>query len=99
MSRSGPRPHCWKHQGEIPHRQHLAWLQMRAQANYRREVFELTLEDFQHLWADHWHKKGRSNADYCLARIDSQGPWRLDNVACMPRIDHLRRQKTLIQEK
>lgn len=99
MSRSGPRPHCWKVQGEIPHAQHLAWLQMRAQANYRREIFALSFEEFQRLWAGNWDRKGRGSEDYCLTREDPDGAWIWGNVICMPRIDHLRRQRAYKSEK
>lgn len=99
MPRSGIRPHCWKVQGEIPHAQHLAWLQMRAQANYRKEIFLLTFEDFQMLWAGFWNRKGRGTDDYCLTREDPNGAWERSNVLCMPRVEHLRRQKLYKQDK
>ena len=93
MARTDPRPHLWKVQGEIPHKQYLVWLQMRAQANYRKELFLLTFEEFQQLWLGNWERKGRSNTDYCLTREDPDGAWILGNVVCIPRIEHLRRQK------
>lgn len=99
MPRTGTRPHVWKVKGEIPHQQHLAWLQMRAQANFRKEKFELTFEQFQELWKDHWHQKGRGTNDYCLTRDDPDGDWTIDNVRCLPRIDHLRRQKYYKMER
>jgi hypothetical protein len=93
MPRTGTRPHVWKVQGEIPHQQYCAFLQARAQANFREECFELTFEQFQTLWQDHWHQKGRGSADYCLTREDPEGAWTIDNVIVMPRVDHLRRQR------
>lgn len=93
MPRQGPRPHVWKVKGEIPHQQYCAWLQARAQASYRSESFELTFEQFQALWAEHWHQKGRQSQDYCLTRIDPDGAWCEGNVEAMPRLDHLRRQR------
>lgn len=93
MPRSGPRPHTWKVQGELNHQQYLAFLQMRAQAQFRGETFALSFEDFQQLWLGHWDQKGRGSGQYCLTRKDPKGKWTLDNVVCMPRIEHLRRQK------
>lgn len=93
MPRTGARPHVWKVKGEIPHQQYCAFLQARAQASYRGESFELTFEQFQALWGDLWHKKGRGSADYCLTREDPEGSWTIDNVLAMPRIEHLRRQR------
>ncbi len=93
MPRQGPRPHVWKVQGEIPHKQYCAFLQMRAQANFRGESFRLTFEDFQNLWQEHWHLKGRGSEAYCLTREDPEGAWEMANVNCIPRIEHLRRQR------
>lgn len=93
MSKKGPRPHLWKVQGEIPHQQYLVWLQMRAQANYRKEVFALSFEDFQRLWLGRWEQKGRASGDYCLTRDDPDGAWIIGNVQCLTRAEHLRRQK------
>ena len=92
MPRSGPRPHCWKVQGAENHEQYCAWLQMKAQAQYRKETFELTFSDFQLLWQGRWQQKGRGSGQYCLTRQDPTGAWNLDNVLCMPRVEHLRRQ-------
>ena len=98
MPRTGPRPQCWKVPGEIPHQQYLAFLQMRAQANYRKETFNLTFEDFQQLWLGKWDQKGRSNTSYCLTRIDPNGSWDRSNTQCILRVEHLQRQKLYKQE-
>ena len=99
MPRSGPRPHCWKVQGELNHQQYLAFLQMRAQANYRGERFILTFEEFQSLWQTNWDSKGRGADDYCLTRKNPTGDWCLDNVQCVRRVEHLRRQKLYKKDK
>jgi len=93
MPRSGPRPHTWKVQGDIPHQQHCAWLKMKAQAQFRGEPFMLTLEEYQLLWMGMWHRKGRGSDDYCLTREDPEGAWVVGNVYCIPRVEHLRRQR------
>lgn len=93
MPRSGPRPNSWKVKGEIPHQQHIAWHRMRAQAIYRGEAWDLPFEDFQTLWRDHWHERGRDVSNYCLTRIDDQQAWSLNNCQCVLRIDHLRRHR------
>ena len=93
MSRTGLRPHTWKVQGEVPHRQYCCWLQMRAQAQYRGEQFLLTFEDFQRLWQQHWDCRGRGSTDYCLTREDPEGAWDIENTRCVERGEHLRRQR------
>jgi hypothetical protein len=99
MPKTGLRPHTWKIQGEIPHQQYLAWLQSRAQASYRKEPFELTFEQYQELWQGFWDRKGRSINDYCLSRLDPSGSWAVSNLAVMPRLEHIRRQKEFTMEK
>jgi hypothetical protein len=86
------RPNTWKVKGDIPHAQYECYLQMRAQASFRGDLFLLTFEQYQELWRDRWHLKGRGSNDYCLNRIDPQGPWEVGNVECYTRREHLRRQ-------
>ena len=93
MSRKGPRPHTWKVQGEEPHKQYIAWLRAKAQANFRKEVWLLSFEEFQKVWLGYWTRRGRSSTNYCLSREDVSGAWAIGNVSCCPRIDYLRRQR------
>lgn len=99
MPRTGPRPHCWKVQGDIPHKQYLAFLQMRAQANYRNETFELLFEEYQDAWKSKWDMKGRGADDYCLTRIDATQAWAKNNVECIPRRQHLINSGKIKKEK
>jgi len=91
MPRTGPRPKAWKVQGEIQHTQHTAWHRQRSQAHYRKEEWLLPFEDFQLLWSDHWHLRGKSNTSYCMSRRDPTEPWQLGNAEVIPRIEHLKR--------
>lgn len=93
MPKSGPRPHCWKVQGELNHEQYIAWLRMKAQAQFRKEPWALSFEEFQGIWHSHWDLRGRGSKDYCLTRVDPEGSWSKDNTACMMRCEHLRRQR------
>ena len=90
MPRPGPRPHVWVIKDELQRKKYYCYLQQRAQAQFRNERFELTFDDFQNLWADHWHQRGRHSQDYCLTRIDPEGAWNNDNVHCIPRVEHIR---------
>lgn len=93
MARSGLRPHTWKHQGEIPHKQHIAWMRAKAQAHYRNEEWSLTLEEFQEVWLGRWTRRGRGTNDYVMSRMDPERGWHMDNVACIERIEYLKRQR------
>ena len=92
MSNRKLRPHTWKVQGEIPHKQYIAWMRAKAQANYRNEVWLLSFDDYQRLWQGHWERRGRGTQDYVMMREDHQGAWALGNVQVTQRYDYLRRQ-------
>jgi hypothetical protein len=92
MTKLGPRPHTWTYQDPIKHVQHTAWMRQRAQAHYRREEWELTLEQWILIWGELWHNRGRASTDYCLTRKDPELPWDTENTVCMVRREHLQRK-------
>jgi hypothetical protein len=93
MSRQGPRPHTWKYQDPLEHLQHVAWMRMKAQADFRGEPWDFSFEDFKTVWGPHWPNRGRASEDYCLTRCDYEMPWSITNVECIRRIDHLKRNR------
>lgn len=93
MPRKGQRPHTWKIPGQVPHAQYIAWQRAKAQANFRKEHWRISFEEFQTLWQGLWDRRGRGNGDFCLTREDPDGDWAVENVECIPREEHLRRQK------
>jgi hypothetical protein len=93
MPRTGIRPHTWIIQGDIPHKQYTAWLRSKAQANFRKEVWLLSFEDYQRLWCLHWQFRGRGREDYVMSREDHQGAWVLGNVQVTRRYEYLKRQR------
>lgn len=99
VGRTGPRPNAWKVKGEIPHKQHIAWLRAKAQAEFRGEVWTLTFDEYQQLWAEQWHNRGRKPENYCLTRYDSEQPWNTTNSVVMNRREHLQRQRQLATER
>jgi len=70
----------------------MGWSRMKAQAKYRNEGWDLTWEQYQDIWMDKWHLKGRGSEDLCLTRIDWAGSWTIDNVSLVFRLDHLKKQ-------
>jgi hypothetical protein len=84
--KSGPDP--------LQHEMYYAWAKHRSQAHYRKETYLLTYEDWQQIWANpaDFLNRGRHPEDLTLTRCDPTGPWSLDNVEVMVRIDHLRRE-------
>ena len=66
-----------------------AFLKHRSQARYRGESYELTWEDWEHLWDDSsWQLRGQRIGDLCLTRIDFAGEWAIHNVIVCTRKDH-----------
>ena len=70
----------------------MSWLRMKAQAKYRNEGWDLTWEQYQEVWEGKWHMKGRGSDQLCLTRIDWAGPWNINNISIVFRLEHLRRQ-------
>jgi hypothetical protein len=94
MSRKGPRPHTWRYQDPVVHVKHIAWMRMKAQADFRGEPWSLSFEEYQELWGEHWHRKGRGSDEYCMTRQDPDAAWDKDNAVVLRRADSLRLAQT-----
>lgn len=81
----GPRPDLQKYKPGVECDMRLAFTQMRAQCKYRHELFNITWEDFQAVWQDHWHNRGRASHNVCLKRIDVDHPWDISNIRMITR--------------
>lgn len=68
----------------ITHDKYYAWLKHRSQANYRKEHYELTWEDWQELWTpEKWEKRGRGSKDLCLRRKNLNLGWTRTNCVVL----------------
>ena len=56
------------------------FVRARAQAWYRNEEWDLTVEEYIEMWDEHYDNKGRGKEDYAWTRIDQEGPWTKDNI-------------------
>jgi hypothetical protein len=90
-----PRPYRYHFRDDTLREQHFAYNKMKSQAVFRKEEWELTLEDFFALWHDHWRDRGRSIHNVVLARIDADRPWHKDNAEIIPRWEHIQRVAAL----
>lgn len=93
--RNAPRPQVWvigADAGEYKHSMYLPWLRARAQANFRKEPWTLTFEEFYEMWKDLWPQRGRKSEDYCMTREDPEGTWDKDNTVVITRLEQLKRQ-------
>jgi hypothetical protein len=88
----GLQPHRWKTGPDpLTHEKFRGWHQHRSQAIFRKEPYELSFEDFEHIWGVLWHQKGRHKDDYCLTRQDRTQPWTRTNTQVVPRGEHATR--------
>jgi hypothetical protein len=69
-----------------------AYVRFVCQARFRKEENNLTLEQFNTLWADPkmWAKRGRAIDCPTMTRIDYEKPWSLDNIIIVDRLEQLR---------
>jgi hypothetical protein len=86
-------PHKWV-TGPDPlrHEKYYAYLKHKSQAQYRKEEYNLTWEEWEDIWKDDadWFARGRSSNDLSLVLLDRKRPWQADNVKLMKRIDYLK---------
>lgn len=76
---------------EFDRRRRIAFLRMRAQAEFRNEHWMLTWQDFCDFWhsEDLFSMRGRDHDSLILSRKDPYGPWALWNCHIKPRKDHV----------
>jgi hypothetical protein len=65
-------------------------LKRRAQARFRGEDWLITPHEYIRLWRedDRYQRQGRHSSDLCMARIDHEKSWTLDNVHFITRYEH-----------
>jgi len=90
----GSFPENWKSGPEpIMHEMYYAWSKHRAQANFRKEPYELTWDDWRVIFAntDDFLNRGRQQESIVLTRRDVGGAWSLDNCELITRYEQLLR--------
>lgn len=91
--RRAPRPHIWiTGPNEFKHDMYHPWQVSKAQANFRKEGWTLTFDEFFELWRGHWHNRGREPDNMCMTRKDKNDAWSQDNVEIITRKEHLQNQ-------
>ena len=88
----GLRPHLWKTGPSLErHMMFVAWMNMKAQARFRHEAWQLTFEQFESEWAGRWSQRGRGSTDLCMIRVDILLPWSPSNIEVIARHEHCAR--------
>jgi len=73
-------------------KRHRAYTRHLCQCRYRREEFDLTLQDWSDFWPDAktWSQRGRSVNSLCMTRIDPEKPWSRSNCCLLTRENQLK---------
>lgn len=75
-----------KYQEPLKYKKFIDFLKSRAQANFRKEPWELSEQQFFRIWSDERYlRKGRGSIDLCMTRIDPDDSWREGNIAVLNR--------------
>lgn len=78
----------------LRHEKYYAWLKHRSQANYRKEEYSLTWEQWEELWSDErWFSRGRTIESLCLQQIEPGEGWHISNVEVVTRRKHFADKK------
>lgn len=73
---------------------HLEWVRFHCQCRFRKEECDITWPQFQLLWGDQFHKRGRSGDDLVLTRRDVELPWTLNNAEVITRREQIIRKNS-----
>jgi hypothetical protein len=82
----GPAPYAWIYKDPVDHWRHRSFLRSRSQAWFRKEGWELSIEDYFDLWQPElWAQRGRQPEQLCMVRRDVTQPWSKDNCLIVKR--------------
>lgn len=88
------RPQMWvigSDAGSYKHSMYHPWQLSRAQANFRKEEWNLSFEEYYELWKDDWSNRGRLPENMCMTREDPEKAWDASNTVIVTRYEHLMR--------
>lgn len=97
---AGPKPHRWL-TGPDPqrHDMYVPYLKSRAQANYRGELWDLTFEQWEAIWAGRFTQRGRSADSLCMIMDDPDRGWCVGNAMIVTRREQLQRMAFIRMQK
>lgn len=80
-----------RYKDQFLHDCNLAFVRSRAQARFRNEPWDLTLEQYMVFWRDEdrWGQRGRKPHDLVLTRLDPDEAWDKDNCCIITRQQQL----------
>ena len=97
---TGPRPHTWiAGTDPVRHDQYNAWLKARSQAWFRKEIWEITFEQWVKLWGVLWPMRGRHRHCVMLMKQRWQEPWSMTNAHLVNRDQFHQAQARIKQQR
>jgi hypothetical protein len=90
-----PKPHVWL-TGPDPerHKLYVPFLKQKAQAMFRKELWDLTFDQWEALWDGRFHLRGRRSDDLCMTMSDPDLGWTTTNAVIVTRREQLKQQMT-----
>lgn len=90
-----PNPNVWNTGPDpVQHDKYYSYLKHRSQAKFRGEHYELTWEQWDHMWTvDKWMARGRGRSDLCLTRLDCEKGWTVCNIQIVTKQNYLKSKK------
>jgi hypothetical protein len=76
----------------IDREKHMGFLKNRVQSRFRKEPWDLTIEQYFLLWPDDlWQQRGRLGHQLVLTRSNIDLPWTLSNCVICTRLDVIKK--------
>lgn len=91
-----PRPKSWTFPDDpVKTKAYLCYLRAKAQAKFREEFWDLTFDQWWHLWTSsgQWHNKGKAADEYCMLQRNTDLGWTVDNAYIATREEHFKTQR------
>lgn len=94
------RPHLWV-SGPDPerHRRYRIWIQAKNQAQFRKEIWMLTFDEWLEIWEPHWEDRGRGPGKKVLTRVNFNRPWSPTNARVVTRAEFAQAEARRRREK
>lgn len=94
--RPGPYLEGRKFRDPVDHERHIQYWRRKAQAIFRKEGWDMSMEEFFELWTrDLWPQRGRKRDELVMIRKDIEKPWSKENCLIVTRYQQLCRYKNM----
>jgi hypothetical protein len=76
--------------------QYKDWVRFVCQCRHRNEDCSISWNEYQKIWKDRYHLRGRGGQDLVLTRIDHEGAWTENNIQVITRREQIQRKNIIV---